>query len=145
VKDFSEARQALKGLKSIPKAPEQVKWCEPWTEVDCPLECGGIIYVDMVNEDYLEESGINPDFVEGDNWVHDGWQKDHKPYVPDHHIFLSSGIFKIGPKKVIKTFTHEFVEVIAMSHGLTYDESHENFANPAETKIGEVVKAETEG
>ena len=144
MKDFSEARKALKGLKTLPK-PQPMKWLEPWTEIDCPLKCGGTIYLDKVNEDYIEESGINPDFVEGDNWLHDQRQKDHPPYVPDHHIFLADGLFKIGFKKVVKTMTHELAELLAEEMGYPYEKAHEEVANPVETEVGEEIHAETEG
>ena len=132
-------REHLKRIMEY-KRPE-VRWCEPWVEVDCPLPCGGTIYVDKVNEDYIEESGLNRDFVEGDNWLHDQRQKDHPPYVPDHHIFLSTGVFKMGWKKVMKTFTHELTELIFESKGLPYEEAHP-IANEVETEIGSEIKAE---
>ncbi len=134
MKTFDDARKALARIRTLPP-PKPVVWLFPWEDIECPLDCKGTIYIDQVDEDYIEESGMNPDFVEGDNWLHDQEQKDHPPYVPDHHIFLSRGLFKIGMKKVWKTFAHELAELILMARGQNYDEAHPQ-ANIVETELG---------
>jgi hypothetical protein len=110
-------------------------WSEPWITVNSPV---GPINVCKVDEEYIEEN-VDPDFVEGDNWKHDGEQTDHPKFVPDHHIFISKELFKVGMYKVFKTFIHEYSEVLAMSKGEKYDEAHSTIANPAETYAAKVI------
>lgn len=110
---------------------------EPWITMDSPM---GTIKVVLVDEDCIEDSQVDPDFVEGDNWVHDSQQKDRPRWVPDHTIVLAKGLFKIGGFKVLKTLIHEYSEAIAMSKGMKYNEAHATVANPSERSILEVVK-----
>ena len=106
---------------------------KPWKTIPC-IEpgCTKSIHVNVVDEDEIEESGANPDFVEGDNWIHDGKQTDYPQYIPDHHIILSSLIFQ-DPVKVDKTLAHELAEIVAMASGIPYEQAHELVANPVET------------
>jgi hypothetical protein len=105
-----------------------------WKTIPC-LEpgCKKPIEIDIVDEDKLEASD-NPDFVEGDNWLHDQQQTDHPKYVPDHHILLSSLIFKEKGKPA-KTLAHELAEIVAEDEGMPYDEAHEEIANPVEESV----------
>ena len=142
MKDFAEARQKLRNLRfpvtnNPVTEPPRNDWHVPWLSVPSPL---GDIQIDAVDEDYIEESGMNRDFVEGDNWLHDQRQTDHPKYVPDHHIFLAAGLFKIGMPKVIKTLAHELTEVILEAKGQTYEQAHPK-ANEIETEVGKAVKA----
>lgn len=102
---------------------------EPWIVVNSPI---GPIYVDKVDEDEIEES-IEPDFVEGTNWLHSSW-------LPDHHIALAKGLWKLGNLKVLKTFIHEFSEVLAESRGVKYEKAHSEVANPSETAAAGVLR-----
>lgn len=111
---------------------------EPWITIDYPKL--GKIYVDKVDEDQIEESGINPDFVEGDNWLHDRKQAIHRRYIPDHHIFLARGLFKLGILKVLKTLMHELSEVLAENEGFSYDKAHAEVANPVETEMAQEMR-----
>jgi len=116
-----------------------VSWMEPWITVNSPL---GPIHIDKVDEDYIEEN-INPDFVEGDNWLHDQRQTEHPKCIPDHHIFIASGLWKIGMLKVMKIFVHEYSEVLAEGlKGAKYNQAHYDVANPSETKTGKILRGE---
>jgi hypothetical protein len=79
--------------------------------------------------------------VEGDNWLHDRKQKIHRRYIPDHHIFIATGLFKIGIFKVVKTLMHELSEVLAESKGFSYDAAHSEVANPVETEIAQEMRS----
>ena len=107
----------------------------PWKRFPC-IEpgCTKQITVDVVPEDAIEESGLNPDLVEGDNWIHDQRQTDHKRGIPDHHIWLTDVTMKAGPVKIVKTLAHELAEVVAEAFGLPYEPAHELVANSVETQ-----------
>ena len=116
-------------------------WYEPWITINCP-HCGGEVHIDKVDEDFIEESHMNDNFVEGDNWLHDQRQNEHPKYIPNHHIFLARGLWKIGMKKVLKILSHELFEVAMESKGLKYDPSHAE-ANWFETLVGKTIKPAT--
>ena len=103
---------------------------EPWIVVNSPV---GPIHVVKVDEDEIEESGLEPDFVEGTNWLHSSW-------LPDHYIALAKGLWKLGQLKVMKTFVHEFAESLAEARRAPYEKAHAKVANPSETKAARILR-----
>ena len=111
-----------------------MSWCEPW------LTLSNGIQIDRVDEEYIQESGMNPDFVQGDNWLHDRMQNEHPRYIPDGHVFLAKSLWKIGADKVIKILSHELFEVAFELDGLAYDSAHDR-ANVIEDEVGRALHA----
>ena len=105
---------------------------EPWITVNSPI---GPIKVVKVDEDEVEESGIEPDFVEGTNWLHSSW-------LPDHTLALAKGLWKLGMLKVLKIFIHEYSEVLTEAKGVPYEKAHSKAANPSEITAAKVIKHE---
>ena len=106
----------------IPRGPRRDEGAIGLQKVELPQFRAGKVRIYLVNGDFVRDN-YNVDFTMG------GHDRVYPKFIPPNQIWIDN---RMAREDIRATILHELVERREMSEGVSYEEAHSDYANPAE-------------